>query len=48
MKYESIIKMKLEEQSYDESNAYSLFLYDFRSLITKDCYLRCMKIYLII
>ncbi len=28
--------MKLQEQSYDESNAYSLFLYAFRAPITKD------------
>ena len=44
-KGESKNKMKLEEQSYDESNAYSLFLYAFRSPITKDCYLRRMKIF---
>ena len=33
------------EQNYDESNAYSLFLYAFRSQVTKDCYLRRMKIF---
>ena len=33
------------EQSYDESIAYSLFLYAFRSPVTKDCYLRRMKIF---
>ena len=33
------------EQSYDESNAYSLFLYAFRSPVTKDCYLRRMKVF---
>ena len=33
------------EQSYDESNVYSLFLYAFKSLVTKDCYLRRLKIF---
>src|SRR5215204_251306 len=35
--------MKIVEQGLEESNAYSLFLYAFRSPITKDCYLRLMK-----
>ncbi len=38
--------MKLIEQTHDESNAYSLFLYAFRSQVTRDCYLRRMKIFL--
>lgn len=32
-------------QKIEESTAYSLFLYAFRSPITKDCYLRLMKIF---
>ena len=32
--------MKIVEQSLEESDAYSLFLYAFRSPVTKDCYLR--------
>jgi hypothetical protein len=37
--------MKIVEQSLEESDAYSLFLYAFRSPVTKDCYLRRMKIF---
>jgi hypothetical protein len=37
--------MKRVEQSLEESDAYSLFLYAFRSPVTKDCYLRHMKIF---
>jgi hypothetical protein len=37
--------MKRVEQSLEESDAYSLFLYAFRSPVTKDCYLRRMKIF---
>ena len=37
--------MKIVEQGLEESDAYSLFLYAFRSPVTKDCYLRRMKIF---
>jgi hypothetical protein len=37
--------MKIVEQGLEESDAYSLFLYAFRSSVTKDCYLRRMKIF---
>ena len=37
--------MKIVEQSLEESDAYSLFLYAFRSPVIKDCYLRSMKIF---
>ena len=37
--------MKIVEQSLEESDAYSLFLYAFRSPVTKDRYLRRMKIF---
>jgi hypothetical protein len=35
--------MKIVEQTLEENDAYSLFLYAFRSPVTKDCYLRRMK-----
>src|SRR5215207_9127750 len=37
--------MKIVEQGLEEIDAYSLFLYAFRSSVTKDCYLRRMKIF---
>lgn len=36
--------MKLIEQSLEESNAYSLFVYAIRSQVTKDYYLRRSRI----
>ncbi len=37
--------MEIVEQTLEETDAYSLFLYAFRSPVTKDCYLRRMKIF---
>ena len=37
------IEIKQINQNIEESTAYSLFLYAFRSPVTKDCYLRRMK-----
>ena len=37
--------MQIVDQNIEESTAYSLFLYAFRSPVTKDCYLRRMKIF---
>ena len=37
--------MKLIEQSLEESNAYSLFVYAVRSQVTRDYYLRRLKIF---
>ena len=35
----------IEQQSLDESNAYSLFVYTTRSQVTRDYYLRRLKIF---
>jgi hypothetical protein len=35
----------IEEQSLEESNAYSLFVYAIRSQVTRDYYLRRLKIF---
>ncbi len=32
--------MKIIEQTLEEPNAYSLFVYAIRSQVTRDCYLR--------
>ena len=40
--------MKLIEQSFEQFNAYSLFVYAVRSQVTKDYYLRRLRISLII
>ena len=37
--------MKTIGQSFEESNAYSLFVYAFRSQVTRDYYLRRLKIF---
>ena len=37
--------MKTIEQSLEESNAYSLFVYAIRSKVTRDYYLRRLKIF---
>ena len=37
--------MKIVEQSLEESNAYSLFVYAIRSQVTRDYYLRRLKIF---
>jgi hypothetical protein len=37
--------MKIVEQSLEESNVYSLFVYAIRSQVTKDYYLRRLKIF---
>jgi hypothetical protein len=37
--------MKTVEQTYEESNAYSLFVYAFRSQVTRDYYLRRLRIF---
>ena len=37
--------MKTVEQTYEESNAYSLFVYAFRSQVTRDYYLRMLRIF---
>ena len=37
--------MKIIEQSLEESNAYSLFVYAIRSQVTRDYYLRRLKIF---
>ena len=35
----------IEEQSFDETNAYSLFVYAIRSQVTRDYYLRRLRIF---
>jgi hypothetical protein len=42
------IQQTINQKIEEESTAYSLFLYAFRSPVTKDCYLRRMKILLIL
>ena len=37
--------MKIREQSLEESNAYSLFVYAIRSQVTRDYYLRRLRIF---
>ena len=37
--------MKIIEQKFEESNAYSLFVYAIRSQVTRDYYLRRLKIF---
>ena len=37
--------MKILKQSLEESNAYSLFVYAIRSQVTRDYYLRRLKIF---
>lgn len=37
--------MKIIEASFDESNVYSLFVYDVRSQIIRDYYHRLLKIF---
>ena len=37
--------MKIVEQSFGESNAYSLFVYAIRSQVTRDYYLRRLRIF---
>jgi hypothetical protein len=37
--------MKVIEQSFEESNAYSLFVYAIRSEVTRDYYLRRLRIF---
>ena len=37
--------MKIIEQSLEESNAYSLFVYAIRSQVTRDYYLRRLRIF---
>ncbi|MGZ5470557.1 MAG: hypothetical protein ACXWE0_02675 [Nitrososphaeraceae archaeon] len=37
--------MKIIRQSFEESNAYSLFVYAIRSQVTRDYYLRRLKIF---
>jgi hypothetical protein len=37
--------MNLIEQSLEESNAYSLFVYAVRSQVTRDYYLRRLRIF---
>ena len=37
--------MKILEQSLEESNAYSLFVYAVRSQVTRNYYLRRLKIF---
>jgi hypothetical protein len=37
--------MKLIEKSLEESNAYSLFVYAIRSQVTRDYYLRRLRIF---
>ena len=37
--------MKIIEQGLEESNAYSLFVYAIRSQVTRDYYLRRLKIF---
>jgi hypothetical protein len=37
--------MKIVEQSLEESNAYSLFVYAIRSQVTRDYYLRRLRIF---
>ncbi|MDF2736557.1 MAG: hypothetical protein K0S93_413, partial [Nitrososphaeraceae archaeon] len=37
--------MKIIEQSLEESNAYSLFVYAIRSHVTRDYYLRRLRIF---
>jgi hypothetical protein len=35
----------IEEQTFEESNAYSLFVYAIRSQVTRDYYLRRLRIF---
>jgi len=35
----------IEEQTYEKSNAYSLFVYAIRSRVTRDYYLRRLRIF---
>jgi hypothetical protein len=35
----------IEEQTYEKSNAYSLFVYAIRSRVTRDDYLRRLRIF---
>jgi hypothetical protein len=37
--------MKINQQSLEESNAYSLFVYAIRSHVTRDYYLRRLRIF---
>ena len=37
--------MKIIEESFEESNAYSLFVYTIRSQVTRDYYLRRLRIF---
>ena len=37
--------MKIIEQTLEESNAYSLFVYAIRSQVTRDYYLRRLRIF---
>jgi hypothetical protein len=37
--------MKIVEQTLEESNAYSLFVYAIRSQVTRDYYLRRLRIF---
>ena len=37
--------MKVVEQSFEESNAYSLFVYAIRSQVTRDYYVRRLRIF---
>ena len=37
--------MKIIEQSLEESNAYSLFVYAVRSQVTRDYYIRRLRIF---
>ena len=37
--------MKIIEQNFEESNAYSLFVYAIRSQVTRDYYLRRLRIF---
>ena len=39
--------MKISEQSLEETNAYSLFVYVIRSQVTRDYYLRRLRIFFI-
>ena len=40
--------MKIVEQTLEETNAYSLFVYAIRSQVIRDYYLRRLRIFLII
>jgi hypothetical protein len=37
--------LKIIEQTHEESNAYSLFVYAIRSQVTRDYYLRRLRIF---